>query len=152
MADITIAQICDAIETTLGAAASIETTESYDELSDGVQSADTPLLQVYWENTECADDSGTDRTSFQGGVRVKAFLFHADLLARQRAHIADDMKKVTEVAEEIQDILEGPAQSTKPYLGLDGIKAFRWRAERVQITYAGAPFMGARFMIWIWVF
>lgn len=152
MADITIAQMCDAIEGTLGAAASMERSQSYDELTDSVESADTPLLQVYWENTECADASGTDRSSFQGGVRSKAFLFHADVLARQRSHIGEDMKKITEVAEEIQDILEGSAQDTKPYFGLDGIKAFRWRAERVQINYAGTPFMGARFMIWVWVY
>ena len=45
---ITLAQICNAVETTLGAATGLTYTQSYNELKEGMN--DTPTLQVYWNS------------------------------------------------------------------------------------------------------
>lgn len=147
---ITIAQICDAIEETLGAATGITRSESYDELTEGIH--DLPMLQVYPENGNQDAFTSTDRTTFRGGVRQTSLMIHADLYAQQRAHIGEDMKKLVDSIDAITDVFE--AQDTKPYFGLDGIKAFRWRWERVTFVY-GDPqsnYVGARFFIEVRVF
>jgi hypothetical protein len=144
---ITIAQICDAIEETLGAATGITRAQSYDELTEGIQGADTPLLQVYPE-ANITDAMGTsDRTTFGGGVRVKTYTIHADYYARQRSHIGLDMKQLVDSIDAIETVLE--QQNSLPLFGLAGIKSFQWMWNRVQFDYGGAPFMGARFVLTI---
>lgn len=147
---VTIMQICDAIATTLGAAPSIVRIQSYDELTEAVQSGDMPALQVYWESNDCSFGSGTDRHTFQGGRRIKEYLIHADILAKQRSHIGEDNAMASTVYSEIETIME--QQNIKPYFGLGEIQAFRWRADRVQIVYADTPIMGVRFAIAIYVY
>jgi hypothetical protein len=147
---VTIAQICDAIEDTLNDATSMATSQSYDELKEGIHSGDLPLIQIYPESNECAFGSGTDRTTFQGGVRNKHYIIHCDLYARQRSHLAEDMKKTVEMIDELETIFE--QQNLKDYFGLDGIKAFKWSWTRSLLTSAEAEFYGARFIIEIWVF
>jgi len=148
---ITLAQICDAIESTLGAATILKRSESYDELSDGLQ--DLPMLQVYWEATTQSPPGGTDRHTFGGSgapVRQSWITIYADYYARQRAHLAEDMKSLVDGADEIQTILE--AQDQKPYFNLDGIQAFSWEANRVTFDYAGVMYIAARFIIQVRVF
>jgi len=147
---ITIAQICDAIETALGAATGLARSESYDELTDGIH--DLPMLQVYPESGNQDAFTSTDRTTFRGGVRQTGIMIHADLYAQQRAHIGEDMKALVDSIDAITNIFE--AQDTKPYFDLEGIKAFRWRWERVTFVY-GDPqltYVGARFYIEVRVF
>lgn len=142
---ITIAQICDAVEETLTASTEIVRSESYDELTEGINSADTPLMQVYPERGG-ADQMGTsDRTTFGGGIRVKTYTIHVDYYARQRSHIGLDMAKLVDGIDAIEEILE--QQNSLPFFGLAGIKSFQWTWERVQFVYAGAAFMGARFSL-----
>jgi hypothetical protein len=150
MASITIAQICDAIETTLSSATGLNRSETYSELSDGI--TEEAWLQVYPETLETDVATGTDRTTFRGGVRQTEFTFHADLYARQRSHIGDDMRLLVQLIDAIVVKLE--QQATKPYFGLEGIKAFRWRGERVTFIYGDRqlPYVGMRFTITVRVF
>lgn len=145
----TIADLNSALATTLGAAASIVRTENYDQLSEGVN--DTPTLQVYIESFSVdAGGGSTDRTTMRGGVRQWDFLFHADVYARQRSHLGEDMAKVVALADELIDILEG--QTVKPYFGYAPIKSFSYRCERVTIEAAQHIYPGLRFYITLRVY
>jgi hypothetical protein len=147
---ITIAQICDAIESTLGAATGIKRGQSYDELGESIQ--DTPLLQVYPETLFGNATGNTDRSSFRGGIRQTEVVIYADLYAQQRRHMGEDMKKLVNGVDAIVTVIQ--AQDTKPYFGLDGIKAFSWRGERVTFIYGDSqqPYVGMRFYFTLRVF
>ena len=145
---ITLAQICDAVKTTLGAATGIAKSQSYSELTEGIE--DLPLLQVYPQAGETDIAGSGDRTTFRAGVRQAEVLIHCDVLCRQRSHIDEDMAKTVEMVEAVQVVLE--AQDVKPYFGLAGIKGYHWRWERVIFPYAGVEYFGARFFLTVRVF
>lgn len=147
---ITIAQMCDAIETTLGAATGIARSQSHDELTEGIQ--DMPLLQVYPDTLRGNATGETDRSSFRAGVRQTELVILADLYARQRSHMGEDMKALVDGTDAIVTVIE--AQDIKPYFGLAGIKAFSWRAERVTFIYGDSqlPYAGMRFYFTLRVF
>jgi hypothetical protein len=146
---ITIAQICNAIESTLGAAVTaLDSTgryQSYDELTDGMNV--TPTLQVYPESGVTDIGTGNDRTTFGAGVRQSQYIFNADYYARTRSHIGEDMKAIVDGADAIIAKLE--AQQHEPAFGLSGIKAFRWTWQRVTFNYGGVDFAGVRFTLYI---
>lgn len=147
---ITIAQIIDAIETTLSAAPTLARSMSYDELTEGIN--DTPLLQVYAEAGEQDPTTNTDRTTFRAGVRQTSLTINADYYAQQRKHIGEDMAALIDGIDAITNIFE--AQDAKPYFNLDGIRAFHWSWQRVVFEY-GDPainYVGARFTLTIRVF
>lgn len=150
MTAITTEQICDAIATTLGAAAHLKKTQTYKQLSEGVH--DTPLLQVYWNSYEQDPTGNADRTTFRGGGRQTDMVIFCDLYAKPRSDLAEGMEKTVQVVEETITILE--AQDTKPYFGLTGIKAFHWRWERATLSYGKeeALFDGARLTINLRIF
>jgi hypothetical protein len=147
---ITYAQITDAIESRLGVAIGLARSQSYDELTDGM--TDTPTLQVYWQRDVTDPQGTTHQTAFGTGVQQVEVVFHADLFARQRSHIGDDMAVLYGMAQAVRETLE--AETSSPYFGLDGIKAFRWTAERVTFEYGdpSLPYIGARFVIIVRVF
>lgn len=148
---ITLAQICDAIETTLKAgttSTTIQKSQSYNELTEGVE--DLPLLQVYPESGRQDAGGRTDRYTFRGGERQTEFIIHADYYARERSHIGEDMALLVDGIDAIQNVME--AQDQKPYFGLDGLQAFSWSWSRVQIVYGQITYMGARFVITVRVF
>ena len=150
MGSITYAQITNAIESKLGAATGLSRSQSYDKLTDGM--TDTPTLQVYWERDVTDPQGMTHQTTFRRGVQQVEMVFHADLFARQRGHIGEDMRVLYVVMEAVRATLE--AETTKPYFDLDGIQAFRWTGERVTFEY-GDPmlrFIGARYVITVRVF
>jgi len=149
----TVAEINSAIETTLGAASGIVRSQDYDKLTEGIHGADMPLLQVYPESGNTDSGGGnTDRTTFGAGRRQTTITFHADLYARQRSHISEDMAAVVAGMDSIIAILE--AQKERPFFGLGSaedkyIKSFRWRWERVVFQYGdqSLPYAGVRFII-----
>lgn len=147
---ITLGQILDAINTTLGAATIVNRSQSYDELTEGLH--DFPLLQVYPEAGTQDPSGGTDRTAFRGGVRQTEFTIHADYYARQRSHIGEDMNALVDGIDALTNIFE--AQDTKPYFGLDGIQAFKWSWSRAVFTYGdpNVSYVGARFVLTVRVF
>lgn len=148
---ITLAQICDAVRDTLETATGVSYAHSYDELQEGMP--DTPTLQVYPQSlNQDPTTAGTDRTSFQGGVRQTNIVIHADLYAARRSHLGENMATLLPLVDAIVTRLE--AQNTKPYFGLVGLKAFAWSAERVTFEY-GDPlerYMGMRFVLTFRVF
>jgi hypothetical protein len=151
---ITLAQICDAIESTLddatpGTPATGITSQSYDELTEGVH--DTPLLQVYPESGTQDVGGMTDRSTFSAGVRQTSVVVHADYFAEERGvGIGQEMARLVDGIDAITNVIEG--QDQKPYFGLVGIKAFSWRWEHVTFDYGGVRYMGARFFITLRVF
>lgn len=147
---ITYEQIGDAIADTLSAATGLQRTQRHDELTDGM--TDTPTLQVYWQRDVTDPQGTTSMTTFSTGVQQVEMTYHADLFARQRSHIGDDMTVLYSVMQAVREALEG--ETTKPYFGLAGIQAFRWSAERVTFEYGdpSLPYVGARYTIMVRVF
>ena len=147
---ITYAQINSAIESKLGTAVGRARSQDFDELTDGM--TDTPTLQVYWQRDNTDPQGTTHQTAFGTGVQQMEAIFHADLYARQRSHIGDDMAVLYTVMQAVRETLE--AERSSPYFGLEGIKAFRWAAERVTFEYGdpSLPYVGVRFVITVRVF
>lgn len=145
-----LADICDAIETTLGAATGLARSQSYDELTDGMN--DTPTLQVYPESGGQDVETSNDRTTFRAGCQQEEAVIHADLYARQRSDLGDDMWKLVTMIDAIRTVLK--AQQTKPYFGTLSIKAFSWTWQRVTFVYGDPqlPYVGARFILRIRMF
>jgi len=151
MMPVTIGQICNAVGNTLFTAAGMVRLENYDQLTEGINAGDTPLLQVYWQSLVMDPDDETDRFSFQGGIRQKLFTIYADVHSRQRGHLAEDNQALTDNVDALLDVLE--QQNVKPYFGLDEIQAFKVSsAVRAQFPYAGVTTMGARIILDILVF
>lgn len=147
---VSITAINSAIETTLAAATGLTFSQDYDELTEGMN--DTPTLQVYWFSTLTDPDSNTSQRTFRGVVRQTALTFYADLYARQRSHIAEDMGALLPLISAIQAELE--SQRVEPYFGLAGIKAIEgWSAQQAVFELTeGVKFTGARFIIRVRVF
>jgi len=152
MPNVTLGALIDAVGDTLFTATGMRRLESYDELTEGIQPADLPLLQVYLESIQpVATGSSTDRTTFRGGGRHKTFTIYADLHAKQRGpSIAEEMAAAIDMCGAIVDVLE--QQNTKPYFGEDAIKSFSWDAVRSQFQYANLLTMGFRFTITLHVY
>ncbi|KPJ77283.1 MAG: hypothetical protein AMJ81_00030 [Phycisphaerae bacterium SM23_33] len=143
MAVYTLDALLDAIEGIMDDAASLVRSQTYDELTEGIH--DYPLLQVYPEENTGTDWTGeTDRVTLSGKHSVKEYTVHADIYARQRSHIAEDMKKCVDVANETEDILDNLSY---PLFGLACVTSFRWSWRRVVFEYGGVKYMGARFVI-----
>jgi hypothetical protein len=151
---VTLHQIVDAVETTLGTAAGLAVSETFDELTEGVH--DRALLQVYPESVMPVDaNTRDDRIASQRGVAITEFVIHADLYAQQRTSIGEDMAALVPLIDAITARLE--AQKRSPLFGLsvggvNPIKSFKWYWTRVVFEYAGAQHMGARFVINLRVF
>jgi hypothetical protein len=148
-----LGDIVDSIETTLSAAASLRRSQSYDELTEGIH--EYPTLQVYpSSNTGSSWNSQTDRLTFGGPVptggvvekhvSVKEYIIHADLYARQRSHINEDMEQLVDTINELEDILD---TQEYPYFGRDDLYSWRWSWNQVTFEYAGVMYLGARFII-----
>lgn len=149
---ITLAQVLDAVATTLGAAngigAGAGVVQSYDELTDGI--AATPTLQVYPQSALDDVASQNNRTTFQAGVRQRQYTLHADVYARVRGVIGQDMNAVVVLADAVETKLD--AQDVRPYFGLDGIQDYKWDMNRVTFDYGNYKYAGLRFVIRIWVY
>ena len=140
----TLAQVIDAIESNLSSATGLVRSESYDELTEGIP--ETPLLQVYPESGE------PDLQTYKR--RIEKIVIHADLYARQRSQIGEDMAKAVTMAEAIFARLRAQDPNTNNQLfGLDGIRKFTWTWARAVFEY-GDPatrYAGIRFVITIWI-
>lgn len=154
MAVYTIADLIVAIAATLGAAPSLTrtqyagTTAAVSRLTEGAE--DLPLLQVYPEANTTTDWTGeTDRITLSGKHSIKEYTIHADLLARQRSHIDEDMAQLVATIDEFEDILDTQVYQNVPDgTGLFGrlyITSFQWSWHRVVFEYASVWYIGARF-------
>lgn len=156
MAVYTIADLILAIATTLGAAPSLTrtqyagTTAAVSRLAEGAE--DLPLLQVYPEANTTTDWTGeTDRVTLSGKHSIKEYVIHADLLARQRSQIDEDMAQLVTSIDEFENILDNQKYQNVPGgAGLFGrlyITSFQWSWHRVVFAYGGVDYVGARFVL-----
>lgn len=150
MTNITLGQILNAVKNTLAVAPTLARSMSYNELTEGIN--DTPLLQVYPESGDQDPTGSTDRTTFKAAVRQTNFTVNCDYYAHTRANLGEDMAKLVDGIDAMTTIFE--AQDTKPYFGLDGIRAYHWSWQRVIFDYGDAQikYVGARFTITIRTF
>lgn len=146
-----VADLILAIATALGAAPSLLRTQyagalaAGTRLTEGMQ--DYPTLQIYPEANTTTDWTGeTDRISLSGKHSVKEYVIHADLLARPRSHIDEDMAQVVISANELEDILD---TMTYPLFARAYILSFQWSWHWVVFSYAGVKYAGARFVLTI---
>jgi len=142
---ITLMEICDGIEGVLSAAVGVQSSTSFDELTEGVPAMDCPRIEVFPDAGVCDPSGTTDRFTFGACTQLTVVTIFADLYARQRSQLGEDMKAVTEMIDSIIDILQ--TQERPPFFGLKGIKAFSWRWKRSMFRRAEARFVGARFTI-----
>ena len=141
----TLADINNGLTKTLAEAVGLEYTQTYNELTEGIQ--DTPVLRVYPTAGNTDVTTGTDRTTFSGKITQTQLSYHADLYATQRKHLGEDMGKLIPLMDSIIDVLE--AQKKKPFFGVNAIKSFNWKWNGIVFAY-GRPdqkYAGARFVI-----
>lgn len=108
---------------------------------------DTPTLQVYWQLGANGDE--WQQATFGGGVIQTSLTYHADLLVQQRANLSEDMAHVLPFASRLWDRLHAAAQQVAGagYFDVEGVRGFRFTAERVTFTYASVDYVGIRFII-----
>ena len=104
MGVLLLSAICDGIKDTLVDGVNIARGQSYNELTESMN--DWPTLQVYPDQNAVDAQQGTDRATFQGGIRVKDYVIFADLYARQRSDIAEDMSAVVDAIDFLEGIFE----------------------------------------------
>jgi hypothetical protein len=151
VSSVTIAQICDAIDSTLGAtlvaSGDLVRSDSYDELREGMN--DENILQIYpEEETPVSTGSATQKLTFSDAPYVdEEIVINADYYARQRSHIGEDMGQLVSGIDAIRANLKG--QNCPNPFGLTGIANFQWSWTRVVFDYGGPElkYMGARFRL-----
>lgn len=148
MATVTLASLCDSIASTVAAAADIEDTQKWDELTEGMNTL--PCLQVYPSAWNQDDLSGVSQSSFRGGVKRSMETFVMDIYARQRSDLITDMKVLINLIDQINAILDGI--NTTPYFGDDNIRQFHYSGNTATLEYAGVSYAGARYTLEVWVF
>ena len=142
---VTITEICDGIEAVLSAAVGVQSSTSYDAMTEGIAPFDCPRVEVYWDNSICDPSGSTDRTTFNACVQQAYITFFADVYARQRSQMGEDMKAVMDMIDALVPVLQ--AQQRPPFFGVEGIKAINWSAKRHVFVRAKARYAGARFTI-----
>jgi hypothetical protein len=148
---VTVAQICDAIQTTLGevlvAAGDLIKSLDHDELEEGIQDENT--LQIYpEEQTTVSTGSQTQKLTLSSDPYIdEELIIHADYYAQQRANIGEDMAQLVTGIDAIRTNLK-MQQCPNPF-SLTGIASFQWSWQRVIFSY-GEPelkYVGARFRL-----
>lgn len=134
---------CEGIAETLGAAAGIKRAEANEGIPEGVH--DCPYLEVYPEQGGGAKGSQTDRNTFGAGLRLQHMEIYADLYAGARDQIGENLAVVAQEIDAIIDVLE--EQTAAPFFGVEGLKTFKWRWQRVIIERNNENYVGARFYL-----
>ena len=148
---VTVAQMCDAIDTTLGevlvTSGDLIRSDSYDELREGMN--DENILQVYpEEQSPVSVGSETQKLTFTDTPFIdEEIVIHADYYAQQRAHIGEDMAQLVGGIDAIRANLK--TQNCPNPFGLTGIANFQWSWRRVVFEYGGPElrYIGARFRL-----
>jgi hypothetical protein len=150
MTTVTIYDISEAIENTFTAAGVFAKVQANEALQDGMQ--DFVTVQIYPDEISGETKTRTDRQTMGAKARHTELVIFVDVYARQRSHIGQDMKAVTQAADLVISVLQG--QDATPPFGLAGLKTFHWRANRVLFEY-GDPqikYVGLRFTLTFSIF
>jgi len=142
---ILITDMCTGIKEVVELATGVQRAYDYDEMPEAVSNDDTPALVVYFQALEEDPTNQTASSTFRSVVRQRDWIFHVDVLAEQRNHLAQNNKKMCEMADAIIDTLE--TQDSRPFFGVDGAQQFKFTAERVVINLGAVDFYGIRFII-----
>jgi len=140
MASMKLSDLCDGIETALAAVSGIHT-QSYDELTEGIQN--WPMLQVYPARGELRAETG--QHTFRGIVRINDITIHADVYVQPRVNLATDMAAVVDLHDAITDVLD--LQKTGSPFDVTGTKAFTYSWEYASYDYANQGFVGIRYVL-----
>lgn len=135
---VTCAAICDAIVAHLEDAPGIARGQSYDELTEGMNT--TPTIQCYLQASNTPY-----QFTFRQGVRLTEALFHLEAVAAQRSDLKADMKVLMQTIDAIQTELEKEREG--PVFGVAGTQWVNWHGERVSYTYSGIDYMGWRWYL-----
>ncbi len=144
MATVSLAQLLDAVKTTLSAATGLTTTQGYADLTESLN--DFPVLQITPESGAVGATGETDRVTFGSTpVRHHVYTIHADLYAGPRAHIGDDISNLVDLIDALETVLVG---QTGTLFGLSSIDYCRWSWSRATFVYNDERvYVGARFII-----
>jgi len=118
--------------------------QTYDQLTEGIP--ETPLLQVYPQSGQ------PERVETYTKFRVERLVVYADLYARQRSNMRDDMAKVVEMAQAMLVIIRAEDVGHTNF-GVTGIHSWDWSWERVQFDYGDTKvkYAGIRFTFNVWI-
>jgi hypothetical protein len=134
----TLATICDAIAEALSSATGLKRTFSYDEIKEGIP--ETPLLEVYPESGE------PDGQSY-GKYYAEQIVIHADLYARPRSNMGEDLSVMVTKTDAILTLLRQAApQAAGTVFGVASITGFSWSWKRQIFEVSQNKYLGARFI------
>ena len=137
-----LSELIDGIEATLAGAASVDVSQSYDELTESI--LETPLIQVYPASCPpVSKGSATQKYTLGGSVR-REYIIHADLFVCHRHYLPQDMRDFVNYVEEIDAILVGETDCN--IFGVSGLGTFKWSWERAQFIYGGQKYLGAKYI------
>ena len=140
----TLDAVLDAIEGVLDGAVGLVQSQTYDQLTESIP--ETPLLQVYPQSGQ------PDKLETYTKFRVEKLVVYADLYARQRSNMRDDMAKVVEMGQAMLEIIRTEHEAHTNF-GVTGINGWDWSYERVLFDY-GEPaikYAGVRFTFNVWI-
>lgn len=147
---ITLHQMLDAVENTLDDTVGLVRSFQFDQLPEGVNSGDCPLLLVHPRSLDLVDSlsGATDRLTFGGGtgVRQEMYTIFADFYCQQRSHLGQNMAAVVAIIDAATNVLESNTYAC-PFFNLEGIKNFQWGWEVMLFSYAEAQYLGVRFTL-----
>ena len=138
MANITIIQVCNAVNDTLAPLITgLKRSQSMDELTEDYPSTDLPLLQTYWQGQDVDPHSvNSNRTTFKGGVITTVMTINADLIVRQRSQLTEDYTELASFSE-LFDQAIAASSILQPLFGLTGLKGLNYRLEPVTFQRGG---------------
>lgn len=142
---VTLAEICNGIEAELSAAVGMQSSTPYDEMTEGIPAMDCPRIEVYPEAGHSDPSGRTDRTTFNACTQQVVVTIYADLYARQRSQLGEDVAAYVGLTDAIIDVIQ--SQQRPPFFGVAGIKAFNWSWRKAVFRRADARYVGARFVI-----
>lgn len=146
-----LATVNSAIESTLGAAASLGRSQDLDEISDNVPESDLPLLQVVPASWSGGTFTQTHTHSFAGAgtdsevFKPKQWTFDAFVYISTLSKLKVGMARLATIAAELTEILD--AQAKAPLFGEEAIRSFTYTAERGNISYSNVDYLVIRFSI-----
>lgn len=147
MRNVPLRVISTAIAATVATSALFKQAQARERLTESI--SETPLAQIYFESQETSAGGNTDRKTFgnrdQRPIKQSTVIYHIDIYSSQRADIGRDMAAVEDTIDEVDEILD--TQERSPFFGVEGIKSFKYRIERVIFDYGNVKYSGARFVI-----
>jgi hypothetical protein len=140
----TLDEVLDGIEGVLGTATGLKQHQTYDQLTEGIP--ETPLLQVYPHSLE------PDQLETYTKFRVEKLVVYADLYARLRSNLRDDMAKVVEMGQAMLVVIRTEDEAHSNF-GVTGVHAWNWSMERVLFEYGdpSVKYAGLRFTFNVWI-